>query len=296
MDIREGRVIKGVAGSYTVYEDGVRYTCRARGRFRGQGVKPMVGDMVTFTPPTDSAMGMILDILPRVRELARPCVSNIGRLVAVVSAGYPQPDLMLVDRLLVDARRIGTEPILVINKADLADAEQTDSIACQYRGTPVLAVSARTGEGVDALARHLAGHIACFAGQSGVGKTSLLNRIRPCGGGEVGELSARAGRGRHTTRHTELIELPGGGWAADTPGFSLLETEPMDPGLLPGCYPEYAPFEGLCRFDDCRHDREKGCAVRRAVQEGRVHPLRYERYRQLMRELDEKWRMRYGQH
>lgn len=294
MELREGRVIKGVAGSYTVYADGERYTCRARGRFRREGVKPMVGDIVAFTPPEGSAGGMILEILPRDRALARPQVSNIDRVVAVVSAGYPQPDLMLVDRLLVDARRIGVEPILVINKADLAGAGQIGGIVCQYSGMPALVVSARTGEGVDALARHLSGHIACFAGQSGVGKTSLLNRIRPCGGGEVGELSARAGRGRHTTRHTELIELPGGGWAADTPGFSLLDTEPMDPGLLPGCYPEYAPYEGLCRFDDCRHDREKGCAVRRAVQEGRIHPLRYERYQQLLKELDEKWRMRYG--
>lgn len=292
MDIREGRILKGIGGSYTVYADNEYHTCRARGRFREQGITPMVGDRVEYSPPESEGEGYILTILPRNNELNRPPVSNIDRLVAVVSAGRPKPDLMLVDRLLVDARIIGVVPMLAVNKIDLAP-DGGNEITDQYRHLPILAVSARTGQGLDDLAAGLMGHTACFAGQSGVGKTSIINGLRPGQEGEVGALSDHSRRGKHTTRHSELMELPGGGWVVDTPGFSLLETEPMDPGTLGDFYPEFAPYEGQCRFADCRHDRETGCAVLEAVDRGDIHPQRHLRYTELLRELTEKWRNRY---
>lgn len=293
MDIREGRILSGVGGCYTVFSQGERHDCRARGRFRDQGVTPMAGDRVSFLPPGSGRDGYLLDILPRNNRLRRPAVSNIDRLVVVVSAGRPEPDLMLVDRLLVDARLVGAEPLLALNKADL-DENRVAGIAAQYAMFPVLATSAYSGGGIKELAARLAGHTACFAGQSGVGKTSLINRLCPgAAQGEIGNLSERGGRGRHTTRRTELLPLPNGGWVVDTPGFSLLTSDPMEPGRLRSFYPEFEPLACRCRFDDCRHDREKNCAVREAAQSGMIHPQRYLRYTALLREMNEKWRDRY---
>jgi ribosome biogenesis GTPase len=220
LNIREGRILKGVGGCYTVFSHGERYDCKARGRFRNQGVVPMVGDRVAFLPPEGGRDGYLLDILPRSNRLRRPAVSNVDQLVVVISADRPEPDLMLVDRLLVDARLVGVEPLLALNKTDLAE-NRFAGIAAQYATIPALGTSARSGDGMEELAARLAGRTACFAGQSGVGKTSLINRLCPgMAGGEIGDLSEDGGRGRHTTRRAELLPLPGGGWVVDTPVFA----------------------------------------------------------------------------
>lgn len=289
----EGVIIKGVGGLYYARESqGQVHVLRAKGKFRKQRITPMVGDRVLFTPGTGDEHGWVEDILPRESELIRPPVANIRHIVLVV-APEPAPDLMLVDTLMVMAFRQGIQPALVVNKCDL-DETLFDAVRRDYAqlGIPMLKVSAHTGEGLEDLRQLLRSGICCFAGQSGVGKSTLLSAATGLAL-QTGEISKKISRGRHTTRHAELL-FSGDYCVLDTPGFSLLELwEGLEPIRLKEYYPEFWPYEGECRFAPCYHLSEPGCAVLQAVREGKLSSARLERYHLLLKKAQEAWRNRY---
>ena len=288
-----GTLTQILGGFYTVEtSNGERYTLRCKKKFRHARVTPLVGDEILFTPGEGEELGWLEDILPRRSECLRPPVANVECLVLVV-APVPEPDLLLIDRLLARARAQGISALLVVGKSDL-DPKLAETLSEEYRlaEVPVIAVSARTGEGLDELRDAMRGHLCCFAGQSGVGKSSLLRALTGLEL-EVGSLSEKIARGRNTTRKAELLTAAGLR-VFDTAGFSLLEPEKdTDPTTLKERYPEFLPYEGQCRFDSCCHDREPGCAVTRAADEGLLPGERLARYRTLLTELRETWRNRY---
>lgn len=277
MDIN-GTILKGIGGFYYVdTADGV-VECRARGKFRKTIGKPIIGDQVSVGMQPDGT-GYLLEIMPRRNQLIRPALANIDLLVAVASAAPPVTDVFLIDKVVAIAENKGIEPLVVVNKTDLDPGDALIS-AYQLAGISVIAVSAQTGEGVDKLLDWIDGKTAAFAGNSGVGKSSLLNRLLPGFQAEVGEISDRIGRGRHTTRHIELVRL-GNGYLADTPGFSSFDTEQMDLVLredLQYAFREFAPYIGKCKFTGCAHIKEKGCAVLEAVAAGHIAQSRHESY------------------
>ncbi|HIS94863.1 MAG TPA: ribosome small subunit-dependent GTPase A [Candidatus Ventricola gallistercoris] len=289
-----GSILRGIGSFYTVLadEDAQEYTLRAQKKLRHQKLTPMVGDRVRFTPGEGDDDGWIEEILPRKSELIRPSVANADMLMLVV-ASVPQPDMLLVDKLILRAERGGMTPAICVNKVDLGE-ELAQRIAAEYAGTElrVFSVSARTGEGIGALREALRGKVTCLAGQSAVGKSSLLNALFGLNL-ETGGLSRKTERGRHTTRHAEMMSL-NGSFVLDTPGFSLLELETdMEPQEFASLYPEYNALAADCRFQPCLHDREPGCAVRAAVESGALGAARWARYRQLLGEVRENWKGRY---
>lgn len=290
---REGVIVKGVGGLYYARQpDGEVHVLRAKGKFRKQHVTPMVGDRILFTPASGDEHGWVEEILPRDSELIRPPVANI-RTVLLVLAPQPEPDYLLIDTLLVMTARQNIRPVLVANKCDLSP-EVYESLVREYSPLqiPILRVSAETGEGLDELRAVMRQGICCFAGQSGVGKSTLLSAAT---GLElkIGEISRKISRGRHTTRHAELM-FQDGYQVLDTPGFSLLELEMgMEPIQLKDYYPDFAPYEGQCRFSPCYHLSEPGCAVLEAAREGKLGRERLERYHLLLSRVKEAWRNRY---
>lgn len=291
----EGNVLSGVGGFYTVLDDqGNRFTLRAQAKLRRQHMKPLVGDRVQFQPGEGEQHGWLEAILPRRNQLIRPPVANIDRIAIVISAGVPEPDLMLVDRMLIFAKQNGIEPVLVINKCDEPGEISAEDIGQQYAatGAQVFRTSAATGEGVEELREALRGSIHALGGQSGVGKSTLINKLYGLKQ-ETGSLSEKIDRGKNTTRHCELIPLPGGGMVLDTPGFSLLELNLMDPLELRKLIPEFDEHEGNCRFSPCVHVSEPGCSVRAAVKDGRIAKERWERYKALYEDMKQRWRERY---
>ncbi len=291
----QGIILRGIGGFYTVMDDesGALHTLRAQGKLRKQRLTPTVGDRVRYTPQVGEEHGWVEQILPRRNEMTRPPVSNIDVVVLVCAAAEPEPDLLLIDRLLLSASEHGIPAILAVNKKDLSE-DQAASIARQYRGAvdQVILLSAESGEGVDALRRAVLGKVHAFGGQSGVGKSSLINALH---GFELqtGVVSEKILRGKHTTRHCELIQVEGGGMVLDTPGFSLLELPLTEPIRLKERYPEFQPHEGQCYFQPCAHRSEPNCAVRSAVAEGEIDEDRYERYCTLFDEMTQRWRERY---
>ena len=292
-DSIQGVIVKGIGGFYYVRAaDGQVYTLRARGVFRKQKITPMIGDRVRITPGEGEEEGWIDAILPRKNKLIRPPVANVSYLMIVI-APKPKPDLLLADALLIEARKQNIKPVLVINKADL-DLQLCQRIAAEYSATgdPVIITSAKIKQGLDELAKIIQEGICCFAGQSGVGKSSLVSAITGIAL-DTGEISKKIGRGKHTTRHAELM-IKDNFQVLDTAGFSLLNTaEPEEPVLLKGFYPEFEPFEKLCRFQPCYHLSEPGCAVLKAVKDGRIPQARMERYHQLLESAKEAWKGRY---
>ena len=289
-----GVILQGVGGFYTARDGAGRmYTLRAQGKLRRERLKPKVGDAVELIPGKGGEHGWITRILPRRNQLIRPPVANIDVAVIVVAAATPDPDLMMVDRLMLNARRAGIAVQLVINKSDLAPDIVRD-IAAQYRGAEAspLSVCARSGEGLDALRERLRGRTCALAGQSGAGKSTMINALY---GLDLmtGDLSRRIERGRNTTRHCQLIPVEGGGMVLDTPGFSLLETDLFDPVELKDSWPEFEPYEGQCYFQPCYHASEPRCAVLEAVSEGRIDARRHGRYAALLDEIKMRWRDRY---
>lgn len=285
-----GTIVKGVGGFYTV-DDGQReFTLRAQAKFRRARLTPLVGDRVRFE--SDGKEGWVTQILPRKNALLRPPVANLDALVLVLSASAPAPDLLLTDRQLLFARAQNLPVRLVVNKVDENPAYARELVAA-YRGAGVspMAVSAKTGAGVDALKESLRGLDHAFSGQSGAGKSTLINALYGFSL-ETGALSDRVERGKHTTRHCEMIRA-NEGHVFDTPGFSLLELPLADPLRLKEGYPEFAPYEGACRFAECAHLREPGCALRAAVDAGEVDAGRYERYQILFEEMKTRWKERY---
>lgn len=293
METMKGTILRGVGGLYTVHSDaGEEYVLRARGRFRREGITPLVGDFVMFTPGQGEEHGWLDEILPRISQSLRPPVANISLQILVV-APEPTPDLLLIDRLLVYAEQSGFEAVLCVNKCDL-DRALAPEIARQYAasGLPVLPVSAKTGEGLDTLRERMRGELSCMAGQSAVGKSTLLNALLGLDL-KTGGLSEKIRRGKHTTRHAELLEVDGM-TVLDTPGFSLLALDAgMAPETLQDWYPEFAARTADCRFQPCLHDREPDCAVQAAVAAGDIDKNRYERYLALLEEVRGVWKDRY---
>ena len=289
----EGVIVKGVGGLYYARgEDGGTHVLRARGIFRRRHITPMVGDRVRFTPGQGEEHGWVEEILPRESQLVRPPVANVRYLV-IVLAPAPAPDYLLIDTLIAMALRQGIRPALVVNKCDL-DGGTYEAVRSDYAGlgAPLLAVSALSGQGMDGLRSLLASGVCCLAGQSGVGKSTLLRAATGLRL-QTGEISQKIHRGRHTTRHAELL-FSGEYRVLDTPGFSLLELwEGLEPIRLKEYYPEFAPYEGQCRFSPCYHLSEPGCAVLKAARSGEISQARLERYHLLLKKAQEAWRNRY---
>lgn len=279
---QQGRIIKALSGFYYVQaSDGAVVECRARGILRKNRVTPLVGDEVTYS--MELGKGTVEAVLPRRNTFIRPAVSNLDALVILASESNPETDPFLIDRVSAIAGNQNVPVLLCVNKVDLKDAGKLIGI---YRraGFAVFPTSARTGEGIEALAQAIRGKTIAFTGNSGVGKSSILN----CLGGDLhiktGEVSDKLGRGRHTTRHVELYTLPDGTGVIDTPGFSSFDTERMELILkekLPYAFPDFAPYLGACRYHDCAHIHEPDCAVRQALQEGKLEPTRYASYLRL---------------
>lgn len=289
----QGTLIQGIGSFYTAATpEGEHYTLRCKKRFRRLGLSPLVGDEVLFSPGEGEEDGWLEEILPRSSVFVRPPVANVS-LMLITVAPVPEPDWMLVERLLVIARRQGLRCLLLASKCDL-DSGLAGKLEREYAGAeaPVYAASAVTGEGIDALREAMRGETCCLCGQSGVGKSSLLGRMLSLDL-ETGEISRKIQRGRNTTRKAELL-LSGGLRVLDTAGFSLLELDTlMPPEELRAYYPEFLPHEGLCRFNPCLHDREPGCAVAAAADAGQIDPSRLGRYRTLLGEVRQAWKERY---
>ena len=291
--MRQGTLVRGFGGFYTVRDaEGQEFTLRCKKKFRRLGLSPLVGDEVLFTPGEGEEHGWLEEILPRSSQCLRPPVANVSLLLIVV-APVPEPDLLLVDRMMVRARAQGMDMLLVVNKCDL-DEGLAQELSAQYAGAQVLvyAVSAESGQGLATLRERMGGRLCCLTGQSGVGKSTLLNALLGLSL-ETGEISRKIQRGKNTTRHAELL-VKDGLRVLDTAGFSLLELDGgMEPVTLKEYYPEFAEYEGKCRFEPCYHDREPGCAVTAACGEGAIHPRRLARYRALLAEVRQAWRERY---
>ena len=284
----QGLIVKALSGFYYVSDGGRLVTCRARGKFRHQGESPLVGDRVCYTPLGEEN-GVLDEILPRRNHFSRPAVANIDQLVLVVSETNPVTDPFLIDRVVSLAEYKGCRPLICINKRDLSSCDRLLSLYTAA-GLPTLWVSAATGEGVDLLRREISGKISAFTGNSGVGKSSLLNRLSPSLGIPTGEVSDKLGRGRHTTRHIQLYQLDRETLIADTPGFSSFDVEEMEQLRkedLAFTFREFRPYLGQCRFHDCAHLKEKGCAVLEAVRAGKIPRERHDSYVRLYRQLAE---------
>lgn len=275
----EGVIRKALSGFYYVQVGKEEVTCRARGKFRHQKITPLVGDRVAITRQPDGS-GSLDEILPRRNAFQRPAVANIDQLVIIASGAIPVSDPFLLDRIISLAESKGCQPILCVNKWDLVPAQELLDI---YRtaGIPALPVSAVTGQGIEELRGLLAGKISAFTGNSGVGKSSILNALDPAFALATGQISEKLGRGRHTTRHVELFPVAGG-LIADTPGFSAFDQEKggeaLDKETLAETFREFRPYLGQCRFVGCAHVKEKGCAVLEALAEGKISPSRHRSY------------------
>ncbi len=277
----EGVIVKALSGFYYVSQgEDPPVVCRARGRFRHDRVVPLVGDRVRFTRLPDGG-GTVEELLPRRNAFRRPAVANLDQLVIVASGAIPVTDPFLIDRMLSLAEWKNCRPVLCLNKCDLDRADALWEIYTRV-GVPTIRVSAATGEGREALLREISGKVSAFTGNSGVGKSSILNLLEPDFSLQVGEVSDKLGRGRHTTRHVELFPIGEGAYVADTPGFSSFEEEEgWSAGELAGTFPEFRPYLEQCRFAGCSHRREKDCAVLAAVAAGEIPKSRHESYLRL---------------
>ena len=281
-----GRIRKALSGFYYVDTGDRVVTCRARGKFRQEGRSPLVGDWVEIQE-TGPEEGMVWEILPRRTAFDRPAVANVDQLVVVVSRAIPVTDPFLIDRVSAIATLKDCGVVVCVNKCDLADGEELAEI---YRrtGFPTVCTSAETGQGLAELTGLIAGNLSAFTGNSGVGKSSLLNALEPGFSLQVDQVSQKLGRGKHTTRHVELYHLSCGAEVIDTPGFSSFDGSAMDLELkerLAEAFVEFRPYLGSCRFVGCSHTREKGCAVLAAVREGAIPPSRHGSYLRLYQEL-----------
>ena len=276
-----GRILRSLSGFYDVLTGEGIVTCRARGILRKEGNSPLTGDLVEIT--VEKGKGMVEKILPRKNHFIRPAVANVDALVVFAANVNPVTEPFLIDRVAAIAGDQEVPVYLCVNKCDLDPAADLVRIY-EHAGFPVICTSAETGEGVEALRALLEGKLTAFTGNSGVGKSSILNRLAPGLQLETGEVSERLGRGRHTTRHVELYRLGENTYVADTPGFSSFDTDQMELILkenLQYAFPYFGAFLGKCRFDDCSHRKEPDCAVRAAVEAGDIEASRYESYLKL---------------
>jgi len=277
----QGRIVRSLSGFYDVQTASSLVTCRARGILRKEGNAPLTGDLVEIT--VERGKGMVEKILPRKNKFIRPAVANMDALVVFAANVNPVTEPYLIDRVAAIAGDQNVPVILCVNKCDLDPAVDLVRIY-EHAGFTVICTSAETGEGVDLLRQSIAGKLVAFTGNSGVGKSSILNRLAPELHLATGEVSEKLGRGRHTTRHVELYRLGEDTYVADTPGFSSFDTDQMDVILkenLQYAFPDFGQFIGKCRFDDCSHRKEPDCAVRAALEEGKIEGSRYDSYLKL---------------
>ncbi|WMC92220.1 ribosome small subunit-dependent GTPase A [Kineothrix sp. MB12-C1] len=292
----KGKIIKGIAGFYYIYAGeaenthGRIYECKAKGIFRKDNIKPLVGDDVMMEVlDEEKLLGNITAILPRENELIRPAVANIDQALVIFAIVKPEPNFNLLDRFLIMMERQGLSSIICFNKQDIATREEKEELKQAYEscGYRVLFVSAKENEGMEELHRLLLGKTTAVAGPSGVGKSSIINRLNPEANMEIGDISRKIERGKHTTRHSEIIALSGNTYIMDTPGFTSLRLFDMEKEELREYYPEFAAYEKYCRFAGCAHMSEPGCGVKEALADGKVSSVRYRNYILLYGELRE---------
>ena len=290
----QGKIIKGIAGFYYVHvvESGL-YECKAKGVFRKEKIKPLVGDMVEMDVLDEAEKkGNIVDILPRRNELVRPAVANIDQVLVVFAVTRPKPHFNLLDRFQIMMESKNIPVILCFNKKDIATEPEIQKLKGIYEtcGYQIIFTSAIEEENVSQLKELLQGMTTAIAVPSGVGKSSLINILQPDAKMETGSISEKIERGKHTTRQSELIWIEDDTYIMDTPGFCSLYTNDFEKEELKFYFTEFAPFEGQCRFQGCDHVHEPGCAVKEALQAGKIHPVRYENYLEMYQELKEKRR------
>ncbi len=281
-----GILIKAISGFYYVACDSNVYECKARGNFRKAGVSPVVGDIVEFSL-TDNTHGIVESVATRKNLFNRPLVANIDKLFIVSAYTTPAPDTVMIDRLTALAVYNNIEPIIVFNKADMGSFDRFYNIYTAA-GFKTYIVSAKDNAGIDLLKSEMQNCVCAFSGNSGVGKSSILNALFPNLQLKTGEVSDKLGRGRHTTRHTELFFVGDGAYVVDTPGFSTVDNNEdlyEFKLALPECFPDFAEYLGCCKFTSCSHTAEKGCAVIDAVKNGKIQQSRHESYLALLAEL-----------
>ncbi len=285
MNYLNGIIVKSLAGFYYVETAQGIIECKARGKFRNRGISPLVGDYVQIELEGDK--GSVSDIYDRKNQLERPPVANIDKLFIISSLSVPSPNALIIDRLTALCEYKKITPIIVFNKSDMGSADKWIDI---YKNTGIKTIltSSVTLEGIDEIKKELVNSISVFTGNSGVGKSSIINCLFPTFNLLTADVSQKLGRGRHTTRHCELFRHEYDGYVADTPGFSSLETDMNDINFkecLADCFVEFSDYSSSCRFTDCAHIGEKGCAVCDAVSTGKINPSRYESYKQLYDEM-----------
>ena len=285
----QGKIVKGISGFYYVHIAGSGiYECKAKGAFRNQKVKPLVGDDVLIAVIDETGKkGNIEKILPRKNELIRPAVANIDLAMIIFAVAKPQPNFNLLDRFLIMMEYQKVPVTICFNKKDLLEEDEIDKFAGIYKkcGYPVIYTSAEKEQGMDLLHQLLDGKTTAVAGPSGVGKSSLVNRLQPNVRMETGSISKKIERGKHTTRHSEIIPIAEDTYIMDTPGFSTLYIPGFEKEDLADFYPEFVEFEPFCRFKGCSHINEPDCGVKEALAEGKISELRYENYKLLYEEL-----------
>ncbi len=286
-----GKIIKGISGFYYVHaaESGI-YECKAKGIFRNRKIKPLVGDNVEIDVLDEKEKeGNITDIQGRKNELIRPAVANIDQAILIFAAAKPEPNYNLLERFLIMMRHQQIPVTICFNKSDLSGNEKLEQIAAVYQecGFPLVFTSAEKNQGMEELLSLLEGKTSAVAGPSGVGKSSIINRLQDEVQMETGDISRKIARGKHTTRHSQLIHIQGDTYIMDTPGFGSLDLLDIRSDTLWNYYEEFLPYESECRFQGCSHVNEPDCGIKQAVQEGRIHRQRYENYVSLYRELKE---------
>ena len=287
-----GKIIKGIGGFYyVVCENGITYECKAKGIFRNRKIKPLVGDNVEIDILDDEKnLGNIEDILPRFNWLNRPAVANVDQTVIIFAVSAPEPNFNLLDRFLINMEQHEIPTVICFNKVDLEGFRQSEDICRSYTksGYEVLFISAESGYEIDTLEAVIKGKTTVFAGPSGVGKSSTLNSLFPDANVQIGGLSEKIQRGKHTTRHSELMFVDDDTYIMDTPGFSSLYTEGIEADDLKLYFPEIAAYSGNFKFNMCNHISEPGCLVKEAVKDGRISKMRYDDYVMIYNELKEK--------